>query len=229
MCQRCAFGGDLANRDKHASLPLPPPAPCPPPTLCTGRQRIRLVAKSGGNSSPAPHYPWFDPVGAAGTTTPYLRTIVQWADDAPASPAPWAREVREHYRRRRTNRRLLTPPCRRQMGCARGSASCSLSAASFRDITPSQKATADQASSLPTILRTTAGSERSSPITLTRTRWFVHARQNSSVYCAMSWQLPLSLSPPPLQWCHLSSSSLPALRHRYLPKHPCPDSICTNQ
>lgn len=96
--------------------------------------------------------------------------------------------------------------------------SLSRSAVSFCDITSSQKdTTASHDSALPTILRTTAGSDRSPPTSFVRIRrCSSHATYSASVCSAVS-------SPQWTQWWHRASGSLP-MRHRYLPKQPCPDS-----
>ncbi|XP_064293122.1 uncharacterized protein LOC135310062 [Plodia interpunctella] len=123
----------------------------------------------------------------------------------------------------RAKARRLRPGRRRRM--ARSAVtSRSLSAASLRSITDSAKTCiAAHDVSLPTIDRTTEGSERSSPMAARNMeRSSAHAEQLSSVCWASS-------SGQSSQWWHRAVGSRPAIRHRYPPKQPCPESICVRR
>ncbi|XP_062528008.1 uncharacterized protein LOC134200079 [Bombyx mori] len=120
----------------------------------------------------------------------------------------------------------LRPPARRRLiGAEREELSLSRSAASFCETVDSQKSNiAIQDSSLLSIVATTRGSERSSPMTATRAaRCSSNPEQRADVCSAVS-----SSSLSAQRW-HCAVGSLPAILKRYRPKHPWPVNICVSR
>ena len=186
-----------------------------------GPQRCGVADPSrrrGGNAVPPRHLVLIAVRGARGTLrAANLGSIYSWSDGFPQIRRSWTTIY--GGRRLTTSARLRRPVRLLRIGRS-VVASLSLSAASFCDITSSQKeTTASHDPSLPTILRTMVGSERSPPISATRVRRGPSHATHSSTTCraVSSWH--------PTQWWHLASGSLP-MRHRYRPKQPWPVRIC---